>query len=263
MSEFLSLLDITWAGTTTLEFALLASLVWRKACRTYPFFALYVASTILQSAALFVLYRKPGLAAPTVWTIAWGTQGVVTVTRSLALIELARKVLARYTGIWALARRIVLWVGAGVVAYGLALSKGQYQWMVMGGVRGLELAMAAVIVTMLLFARYYRVPVKPFARAIAVGLCLYSSFYVVDYTLLKHVLQRYAEFWNFLGIMTFLASLLIWLHASGRYSFQEEESLPAAISPEIYGALSSEINLRLYLLNRQLERLMQMKERRP
>lgn len=263
MNGSLSLLDISWRATTAAELILLATLVLRKLYRSYPFFTAYVVSILLQSVGMFYLYRQPNLGSDTVWNIAWGTQAAITVTRLLALVELTRKILARYTGIWALARRLIVCVGLCVIVYALAFSRGHSQWVILNMVRGSELAMAAIIVTIFLFARYYRLPIASLSRALAVGLCLYSVFYVIDYSLLEKGFKRHAEMWNFLGILTFLASLLLWTAAFNFYSACEEEVHSVKLPPEAYGRLSSEVNLRLYLLNQQLNQIMNSEERRP
>jgi len=263
MIDSLSLLDITWWVTAAVECVLLASLIWRRAFRSYPLFTAYVASILVQSVGMFFLYRQTNLNSTTVWNIAWGTQVAITVMRSLALVELTRKILARYKGIWAVARGLIICVGLCVIAYALAFSRGHSQWVILNMVRGLELAIAAVIVTTLLFARYYRLPIGSVSRALAVGLCLYSVFYVIDYSLLEKGFKRHVELWNFLGLLTFLASLLLWTAALHLYPAQEEETRPASIAPEVYGKLSSEVNLRLHLLNRQLSQILNSEERRP
>jgi hypothetical protein len=262
MVEPLQLQTAVWALTSTLELGLVVQLLRRKLGRVYPLFFAYLVSTILQSIALAALYRAGNLDKVTTWKIAWFTQGVVVFLRALVLLELGRKVLSGYVGIWALARRILLGVAAFVFAYDLLLSKGQWRWLIMNGVRGLELAMAAVIVTMLMFARYYRIPVNPVQRSLAVGLCLYSIFYVVNYSLLERVLQEYAVLWNFLGIFAFVASLLVWITAVTRYAESEVVALPPLISPELHGKLSAEVNTRLFLLNRQLIQFLHLKDRR-
>ena len=133
--------------------------------------------------------------------------------------------------------------------------------MILNGVRGLELAMAAVIVTMLLFARYYRVAVNPLQRALAVGLCLYSAFYVINYSVLERILQQFAVLWNFLGMFAFIASLLVWINGANLYAEAEEVAAPPAIPAELYGKLSAEVNSRLILLNRQLIQFLRLEDR--
>ena len=261
MVEPLQLQSAAWALTTVLELALFVLLVRRKVGHTYPAFFVYLVSVILQSMTVAALYRTPNLNVLAVWLMAWGTQGLVVFFRALVVVELNRRVLRRYIGIWALARRLFLGVAVAVLAYDLALSKGDWQSLILNGVRGLELAMAAVIVTMLLFARYYRVPVNQIQRALAVGLCLYSAFYVINYSLLEKIIQQYAVLWNFLGIFAFIASLLVWIGAANQYAGAEEIAAPPAIPAELYGKLSSEVNSRLLLLNRQLIQFLRLEDR--
>lgn len=261
MVEPLQLQSAAWALSSTLEGVLLVQFLRRKLGRIYPIFLAYLLTVILQSIAIAFLYRTPGLDKVTVWKLAWGTQGVVVLMRSFALVELNRKVLAPFVGVWALARRILLGVALAVFCYDLILSKGQWQWLILNGVRGLELAMAAVIVTMLIFARYYRIPIHPFLRALAVGFCLYSAFYVINYSLLERVLQQYAVLWNFLGIFSFSATLLVWTWAAIRYPESEAVVSPQAITAELYGKLSLEVNSRLLLLNRQLIQMLRLEHR--
>lgn len=263
MVDSLYLQSIAWAVTTALELALVFLLFRRKAIANYPLFTSYLISTILQSAGVTQLHRMPGLDRWTAWELAWGTQAVVTIMRSLAIVELAGKVVGAYSGIWLLGKRLLLFVALCVLGYALVLSRGQWQWFLMNGVRGFELAAAAVIVTMLLFARFYSLPIRPLPRALAIGFCLYSSFYVIDYSLLEKIVQQYGDFWNFLSIVTFMASLLLWIGAAARYVAANDEIKPATIPPELYGKLSSEVNLRLHLLNRQLMLLLHSEERRP
>ena len=263
MISSLSLLDISWRVTMAAELVLLVTLVLRKLYRSYPFFTAYVVSTLLQSVGMFLLYRQPNLGSNAVWNIAWGTQVAITLIRGLVLVELTRKILARYTGIWILARRLIICVGLCVIAYALVFSRGHSQWVILNVIRGSELAMAAIIVTVFLFARYYRLPIPSLSRALAVGLCLYSVFYVIDYSLLEKGFKYHAELWNFLGILTFLASLFLWTVAFNFCPAGEEAVHPVDLPPEAYGKLSSEVNLRLYLLNRQLSQITKSEERHP
>src|ERR1700751_4922536 len=142
MVEPLQLQTAAWALTTALELSLFVQLLRRKLGRIYPFFLAYLLSIILQSAASAALYRHTEIDKLTFWKLAWGMQGVVVTIRALALVELNRKVLSPYVGIWALARRLLLGVAAAVIAYDRLLSKGQWQWLIMNGSLGLELAMA-------------------------------------------------------------------------------------------------------------------------
>jgi hypothetical protein len=263
MFDSASLQAGAWVTTTSLEVVLLALLVRRKAIPNYPFFTAYLVTAILQSVAIAMLRRATGMDKYVHWDLSWGTQAVVSIMRSLALVEVIRKVLAAYVGIWALAKRLLVPLGLAVLGYVLLFSHGMTEWVILNAVRGFELASAAVIVAMLLFARFYQLPLRRLPRALAVGFCLYSAVFVIDYSLLEKTVQQYGDLWNFLGIVTYMASLLVWIRAASQYLPAEDEVRTATIPPELYGKLSSEANLRLHLLNRHLMKLLHAEDRRP
>jgi hypothetical protein len=260
MVEPLQLRNLAWALTTTVECVLFVQLARRKFLDKYPWFSLYVVSTIVQSAVIATAYRVFETPNMVVWKIAWGSQLIVAFLRFQALVELTRKILGRYPGIWALAWRLFCTVGILVMANGLLFSKGDWYWIFHNVERGLELSIGAIIVTLLLFARYYRLPILRLHSALMVGLCLYSAFFVLNYTLLEKHIQELVNFWGFLDVLTYLATLLIWLNAVTRYEESAAHAPPPAIPKELYGKLSSELNLRLYHLNQQLNQLLRSED---
>jgi len=99
--------------------------------------------------------------------------------------------------------------------------------------------------------RYYGVKAKATDSSLAVGFCLYSCFSVLNNTILERFLDNYLSLWNFLGMLAFLASLLLWTWALRKPQVQagpEEALLPAGV----YQTLAPQINVRLRLLNEQL-----------
>ncbi len=259
MVEPLQLRNLTWALTTTVECALFVQLARRKFLDKYLWFSLYVSSAIVQSALIAAVYWVFGVSDAWTWKIAWGSQAIVVFLRFQAVVELTRKILGLYLGIWALAWRLLLAVGILVLANSLLFSKGDWYWISLNVDRGLELSIGATIVTLLLFARHYRLPIQPLHSALMIGLCLYSVFFVLNYTLLEKYLQGLANFWGFADILTYLATLLIWLNAVSRYPEPATQAVKA-IPKELYGKLSSELNLRLHLLNRQLNQLLRSED---
>jgi hypothetical protein len=256
MVEPLQLRNLAWALTTAVECVLFVQLARKKFLTRYPWFSLYVASTILQSVVVATTYRVYGVSGIWVWKIAWGSQAIVVFLRFQAVVELTKKILSEYLGIWALARRLLFTTGILVLANSLLFSEGNWYWISLNVERGLELSIGAIIVTLLLFARYYRLPILRLHSALMVGLCLYSVFFVLNYTLLEKYIQELGNFWRFLDILTYLATLLIWLNAVSRYPEPATQLPPEVIPKELYEKLSSELNLRLHLLNRQLNQLL-------
>jgi len=260
MVEPLQLRNLAWALTTTVECVLFVQLARRKFLDKYPWFSIYVASTIVQSAVVASAYRIYDVPNMAVWKIAWGSQLIVVSLRFQAVVELTRRILGGYLGIWALAWRLLFTVGIVVMANSLLFSKGDWYWISLNVERGLELSIGATIVALLVFARHYRLPIQRLHSALMIGLCLYSAFFVLDYTLLEKHVQQLAIFWGFLSILTYLATLLIWLNAVSRYPQPAAQAPPPVIPKELYGKLSSELNLRLHLLNRQLTQLLRSED---
>ena len=183
--------------------------------------------------------------------------------RFLAVYEMAGRILARYVGIWALAKRVLLSVAPGVLLYSALFSEKRLSMMILTVDRGAELAIACFSVGLLLFARYYMLEISPLDRALSIGFCLYSCFYVINDSLLEKWMEPYAGFWGFMDVITFLACLLIWIQAVRVYAPARQFATPERMSPNLYGALSPEVNVRLRLLNDQLAQLLRSESTRP
>ena len=126
----------------------------------------------------------------------------------------------------------------------------------------MELAIAAVIVGVFVFMRHYGVQAKAADRFMGVGYCLYSSFGVVNNTILERYLDQYVMLWNLLEMLAFLGSLLMW-----SWALRErlpEKSYDMELLPEgVYRTLTPEINERLESLNENLKRLWYLEVKEP
>ena len=257
MTGLLTLRNLLWLITASTEIFLLVSLLRRRLQNTHAAFVVYILSTIAQSALAAFIYARWGLYSKVAGAVIWSSQGVVIGLRFWAVVELTRRILGEYMGLWSLAKRLLSFVGIGVVGYSLLLSKKQLAALVLNLDRGLELAIAALVISLLLFARFYLLPVNPLDRALAIGFSLYSCFYVINDTLFEHLWDSYIALWGYLDILTFLASLLIWSNAVLAYSASTSPSTGTrSISKSMYGVVSPELNIRLKQLNELLSRLL-------
>jgi len=251
LRDIAQFLQILWAVITVTGLFLLVLLAVRRNYRAFPAFSFYILVNLAVTILTFTIYRWWGLSSPTSWRVAWGMQVLVICARALAVVEICKHFLVRYSGIWALARRILL-VSAGVVLlYSYLTAKHQWKLVMPSAERGLELSIAAVIVVLLLFARYYHVQANSADRSLAVGFCLYSCFSVLNNTVLERYLDQYVSLWNLLGMLAYLGSLLLWTWALRKPQTEavaEEALLPAGV----YQAIAPQINLRLRLVNEQL-----------
>jgi hypothetical protein len=255
--------DFAWAITSVMEVVLVGYLLRRGLYRSHPAFVFYIVAALLQSLVIFLAYQRFDFRSVAAWWIGWSSQTLLTGARWLASLEIARRLLSNYSGIWALAKRVLLTVSVIVLIYSLFFTHGDWYFMVMSMERGLKLAVASFIVLVLLFARYYRVPVFSLERTLAIGFFLYSCFSVVNYSLFERWFEKYSNLWNFLDILFFLASVLTWIYAVRTFPVEKTASSPIFISPESHGKLSGQLNLRLRLLNDHLAHLLRSGDPRP
>lgn len=253
MSEIAAFERVLWGLSFCLNFALVFLLLYRKNYRVYPCFLLYTVLNLFQGVALFAGLRRWGYNSSALYRIGWGTQGFVVTARALSVAEVCRHVLAKYRGIWGLGWRLSLAVAALVLAYSWAVGAHSRRLFAVTADRSIELAIAAALLALLLFAHYYQVVIEPATRFLAIGFFLYSCFGVLNDTILERWLQKYEGFWTLLGTVTFLASMLLWGWAL-RVIPQQASSPPELLPRGHYRLLSPAINARLKALDEQLGR---------
>ena len=253
MNEIPASVKMIWGVTAFLDAGLLVLLLYRKNYRAFPAFFVYVLFDFLQCFVLCASYWIWGFNSPVARQIGWGTEGIVMTARAVAVAEICQRVLAKYRGVWTLAKRLLILTALVVLLYSWAIAQGGWEFAVLNGHRGIELAIASVIVILLLFTRYYGIVVEPAVRVLTIGFFLYSSFLVLNDTILERWLYRYSSRWNLLGTSAFLGSVLLWIW--GLRERQPATTLEPRIHPEgIYSAAAPEINDRLRALNEHLER---------
>ena len=246
--------QVLWAVTTAASVALLAVLLARKNYRAYPAFTFYISLNLVLGILMFVIYSRLGFTSRVSWYFAWGLQGVAIGARALAVTEVCKHILSRYPGIWALGKRILLGCAGLVVLYSGVAARHRWEVAVPSADRGLELSIAAVIVVLFLFTRYYEVQAESTDRSLAIGFFLYSCFSGVNDTFLERYLHNYAGLWNLLATLAFLASLLLWswaLRNARTVTVGEQSLLPVGV----YQSFTPQINLRLRGLNEQLSKI--------
>jgi len=254
--------NLTWAITTLFEIILFSCILRRRVYRSHPVFALYGLVVILQeaSAAFAVRYFNPH--SIEYFNFAWSVQAVVVCIRWLAVTEIARRVLAGYSGIWKMASHILVLASAIILAYSIAVSGARWDRLITSADRAVELCIGAFIVGMLLFARYYRLAIANLERQLATGFCLFSCFWVINNSIYQHWGSSAATLWEVLSIFSFFATLLIWISAIRNATAPQQVSYPVPISVQMYGELSKELDSRLQVLNRRLSHLLHSQDSR-
>jgi hypothetical protein len=254
--------NVSWGLTAFLQAVLLAFVLWRKLYRTHPAFLFYILAALLENAIIFFAYSVWDSTSFRVWTIAWSSQAAVIGARWFAVAEIARKVLADYSGIRGLATRILFVLGICVLVYAGASSLKKWTDVLLYADRAVELCIAVFIVVLLAFARYYRLPVSNLHSQLAIGFCLYSCAFVINLTILERWPHIFGGFWNYLSALAYFGSILLWIQAVRKPAEAPEAVAPATISPEAYGALSQQLNSRVNVLNSRLSHLFRSEDNR-
>lgn len=240
-----------WAVSVIAQILLLALVSLRGHFRRFPAFTAYLVSNLCQASFLVLVYLSVGFAWQTGGLIAWATKGLTLAAKAVAVAEVCRHVLRPYRGIWALSRWLLSGAAAAVVAYTIVTAGDNLALAVLAVDRGLELAIAVVLVSLLLLVRYYSIPVAHAEKTIAVGFCLYSCFVVLNRSILERWLTVYDRYWNGFELLIFIVALLMWGTAL-RHPSPTSEAKPSLLSSAIYEEFSHAIDGRLRLLNDRL-----------
>jgi hypothetical protein len=257
----LDLRDLTWFVTFLLKLTLLFFIVWRKLYRSYPIFLAYVIVTVLQTLLTAWALRHWGAESIVYVKVAWGMQGLVVGVRWLAVAEIARRVFSAYSGIRRLSTTVLSVVGVSIFT-GSILIWSTWAQVILHVDRAVELCIAVFIVGMFLFVRYYGLVMTNLQRQLAVGFCLFSCSWVVLNSVFQNR-EHPAGFWfGFFQIVTFFATLLIWIAAVRAPVEAVEPTVPVVLSPDAYRQLSGQLNARLLLLNDRLNHLLRSQDTR-
>ena len=255
MIEPANLLNLAWVLTTLLEGILLILIVRRRLSYSHPAFSLYIVAVILQSGAAAGSSWYWGPQSIQNFDVGWGCQALVVCARWLAVAEITRKILAGHSGIWRMASQILFFLSVIVLIYSIAVSTNRWDLVVLNADRAVELCIAAFVVVMLLFARYYRLAMGNLERQLAIGFCLYSCSWVINVSLFQSWRETMGQWWNFFGVLSYFATLAIWIDAARKAVRIRAPVLPAVLSLETYRNLARQLDTRLDALNRRLNQL--------
>ena len=255
MVEPWTIRNLAWALTTCLEVVLLCYLLGRNLFRRHPAFCFYIFATLLQSVSGAWASHHWGGQSMEFFNIAWGTQLVIICARWFAVIEIARRVLASHSGVWKLASTVLFVLCLVILSYSVVIPRTRWYLSVLSADRAVEFCIAAFIVALLLFARYYRLEMTHLERQLSIGFCLYSCSWVVSNTLYQGSPHPSGMWWEFFEILAFFATLVLWINA---VRSPVQIPLPATIprlSAERYAEVSQQLNERLNSLNERLNQL--------
>ena len=241
-----------WGLATALTLFLLVRIFLLRMYRRYPFFTFYLGANLLQTAVLSYLYQSYGFSSTTHgYRRAWATQAFVVVARGFAAAEVSYRILGKFKGVWALAMRTLIACGAIVLISTLYFGTRTYQLAAITLEMSLEAFIATWIVGLLLFARYYAVPVEPAAGMVGLGLGLLSCCRLLNDLVFERHVQAYLGVWNYVSGAAFLGILLLWNWYLRGPAIQTVRD-PQLNTVQVYQSLIPQVNRKLAKLNQHL-----------
>jgi hypothetical protein len=248
-----------WYVTVSLEIILAVLVLRRRGFRSFPFFTSFVLLSTLRTFLLWVVYRWIGFRSLPTSYVAWSTQGLLLITRAAICAELCWRVLRKRPKLfWTLARDVLVAIGAGVSVYtGFDSVRKIFHLhrpsSALAVERGIELAIAVVLISLLLLAFRYKIQVQRGPFLIATGLCFYSLVQTLNNTFLDWLSGNFS-WWNDFRIVAFQVALLLWIWAFASRDFDSDDQ-PVPVVPRLYAQHAEEVSRKLRSLDGDLEEI--------
>jgi hypothetical protein len=246
-----------WSVTISLDVILVVLVVRRRVVHSLPFFALFVVISTLRSLVLWATYRWLGFASLPSQDIVWSTQVVLLVGRAAVCAELCWSVLRRSTGLWSVARGVLVAIGVAIAAYAVLdsfRSIFRLYYLFVAAERGLELAVAVVLLSLLLIANRYKVPLQRTHFLLLAGLCFYSLVQTINNAAFYYGLANYFAWWNSFRMVSFQLTQLVWILAFATPESDADDK-PLQMVPNMYEEHAEEVSRKLRDLEEDLEEI--------
>ena len=243
-----------WVAGTLLRLLLCSLLLRRKTYREIPFFSALVFLATVRTLSWWWIYHDPTLEPGMVFNFYWVTQLLNVAARGLAAAEVCWLTLRGHRGVWALAWRLLAGVGVVLAVFAGVAAWQNTQWIdavALRAERGLELAVAGLLLALLAVSRYYGIRVQATTKYIAMGLGFHAAIQVINNSFMYAWFQNFFPWWASIRVLSFDLALLIWCWGL-RSPVKVAEPEPVLLEPQVYDELAPQVNYRLRELNSRL-----------
>ena len=222
-----------WIVRPLLQAVLLAVMIWRKQYRVFPIFVLYIGHGVLQTIVLLAMDYAPFINGRQ-YFMAYTVGSVVATALSFGVIyEVFKHVVRDYPALRALGITVFRWVGVLLMLLTIVLAwfapgTGAGQVMAKFYVieRTVSLLQSALLISLLLFSRYFSISWRSHAFGIALGFGIYASVNLAVYAIRARIEPAGTNSVTDLLTLTigavYLCSVVVWM----AYLFAREE-IPA------------------------------------
>jgi hypothetical protein len=248
---------LLWYVTISLDVILVVLLMRRRAIFSLPFFSLFVLISAVRSLLLWAVYRWIGFTSLPSQYAAWSTQAVLLMGRAAVCAELCWYVLRRNSGLWSVARSVLVAIAVAIAAYAVVdsfRSAFSLYYLFVAAERGLELAIGVVLISLLLVTARYKIPFQRTPFLLVAGLCFYSLVQTLNNAAFYYGLAKYFPWWNSFRMVAFQLTLLVWIGAFATRDFDSDDK-PVPVIPRSYAKHVEEVSQKLRSLDKDLEEI--------
>jgi hypothetical protein len=252
--------QFVWLGGLFLEGIILVRSILGKSFAKYSFFYLYIASVLVTSATLWVIYvyiAKPSLNV----AVYWPTQYVTLALGCGVIFEISRHVFAHRVTLDRLARWSMLatfgLIFLLVAVHALLLPNWNVASNTADLERDLRVAQALVLMTIISLTGYYRIEIGKNIRGMILGFGVYVGASILSLTARLFIGARFGEAWQIIQSSAYFAALAIWAFALWSYEpapRSRPPSDPDGVSGGGYQALADQTQEVLDSINDHLNR---------
>ncbi|HEV2289746.1 MAG TPA: hypothetical protein VGR81_12420 [Candidatus Acidoferrales bacterium] len=248
--------SIHWAAGVAVEAVLFVLALRRGLFRRLPFLTLYLGLLLANEAVMWLTYRLTGINSATSANVYWIIQATLIIARAVAVYDICRAILSPYRGIWKFCRLFLTGLGVALTIAAAASTRSHLQHVIVAKVftaeRGLELMILSILISGLIFCRYYGVKVDHYLTWLMFGFGFYSAVQVANDTFLRTPISWHRfTLWQDLRLVSFNIATLLWCVALLR-PLPEVSPSPALMKPDKYETIAPQMSARLRQLNSAL-----------
>ena len=248
--------QVVWLGGLFLEGVILIRAIQGNLLAKYSLFYVYIASVLVKSAALWVIYvyiAKPSLNI----AVYWPTQYVTLALGCGVIFEISRHVFAHRVTLDRFARWSMLAM-FGVIfllvaAHALLLPNWNVAKDTADLERDLRVVQALALMTIIFLTGYYRVEMGKNIRGMILGFGVYVGASVLSLTARLFIGPRFDTAWQIIQSSAYFAALAIWAFALWSYE-PDPPSKPPSDPGGGYQTLADQTQQVLESIDEHLER---------
>ena len=219
------------------EPVLCALALFRRVWRVLPCFVIYLVVLVVVDATRWIVEYSSGLNSLAYSWTYWMSQPLQILARSAVLVDICRAALRPYSGLWRLAKPLLMVTATVLMAFAAVRTNESNRMVsyILFVQRELEFAIVLSLLALLLLSRYYGVVLDQPLSGIALGMGFLSSYVILAFTVMLEEPQIPQWAFSIANTLAFTTALGIWIRALWA-------PLPLPVQPELSTVESYEQN---------------------